>query len=164
MTEFQGAILSCQLKKNPELMGIRANGFEVLTKKLHDIPDLNLDQIPQWIIQHSHHLFMMRVPEIGKAQLRNKLVKLLEQSGLIGASSGYIPLHRNRAVQEEVLKLRQEFNRSTKDIFENCPITDTVCQDTIWLPQNYLLADEDLLTIVANTIHESLVQVLESER
>lgn len=161
MTEFQGAVLQCQLARNDELARKRDLGAEVLQRAFENFTEVVPDPTCPWMTRHAHHLFLMRASSLNKEGLRDAAVTALAHAGVPGVSGGYVPLHRNVAMRRAISALREEFDREPFDD-SLCPATDTVCEDTLWLPQSVLLAPAEALKAFAHAIgfvaaHGSLV-------
>lgn len=159
LTEFQGAILLKQLEAHPELQRTRRRNAARLAAALDGVDGIELPPVEFADgSTHGQHLFLMRFPTLTAGQ-RDKLVELLHAVGLKGASSGYVPLHRNLALLDRVAKVCDAFGRSVP--VAHCPNTDRLVDETIWLPQSVLLAEPDVVDAVASVVATAFHQVSE---
>nr|WP_279588658.1 DegT/DnrJ/EryC1/StrS family aminotransferase [Brooklawnia cerclae] len=150
LSEFQGAILREQLKAHPELQKVRRDNAERLAAALAGVDGI---EVPPVMFDdgstHGQHLFLMRFPTL-TADRRDELAGLLHAAGLTGASTGYVPLHRNPALLGQVAKVCEALGRSVPEA--HCPNTDRLVDETIWLPQTVLLADPEVVDAVADIV------------
>lgn len=141
LTEFQAAVLRIQLARHPAQQHVRERNATLLTKLLSEVDGIQLAPSDPAVTAHGRHLFLFRVPALGAAGTRDAAVKALAAEGLHGASSGYVPLHRNDALAREIDSLTRRLGQPYPEA--DVPAADEVCADTIWLPQPYLLGTEE---------------------
>lgn len=136
MTEFQAALLRTQLPRFAALQTELDEGARRLTGLLADVDGVVPDvEDPRWTT-HGRHCYLMRLPGCtGDAAARDAVVAALQAEGL-GASGGYVPLHRNTAVLERAREIAALLGRDYPDPV--CPVADEVCTDTIWLHHVWL--------------------------
>lgn len=140
LTEFQGALLSSQLSRFEELQAHRQRIALALDAGFTDMAGVEVVPADENTTRHGRHCYLMRVPELGAAGLRDAAVDALRAEGVIGAFSGYVPLHRSAALKERAAKVAKAADVTWQAA--ECPTTDLVCSDTIWLDQRTLLGDE----------------------
>ncbi len=150
LTEFQGALLRGQLTRLPEQQKVRDENAKLLTERLAGVEGVVVDREPEEMTAHGRHLFMFRVPDLGAAGLRDAAAKALGAEGVAGASSGYVPLHRNEALLAESKALAARLGQPYPEA--DCPVSDLVCTDTIWFPQTVLLGTTEQTNAVADAI------------
>ncbi|NEE02311.1 DegT/DnrJ/EryC1/StrS family aminotransferase [Phytoactinopolyspora halotolerans] len=150
LTEFQAAILRAQLARHPAQQQVRERNATLLTQLLGDVDGIELAQPDPAVTAHGRHLFVFRVPALGAAGTRDAAVRALAAEGLPGASSGYVPLHRNEALMRETRAVVDRLGQPYPE--PDCPVADQVSTDTIWLPQPYLLGDDEFTHRVAGAI------------
>lgn len=80
--------------------------------------------------------------------LRDAVVAALQEAG-IPASAGYPPINRMPAIREEVAALG---GRPVDDL----PITEATAAQSWWLPQNVLLAGEEVHAAVIAAMAKAL--------
>ena len=151
LTEFQAALLRAQLDRFEAQQKQRDDAANRLIELLAEVEGVEPDTEDERWTAHGRHLFMMRFPAFGgDAAVRDTAVEALHAEGLTGASAGYIPLHHNDAVIRDAKaiadKLGQDYPQPA------CPVTDAACRDTIWLPQPWLLGDDDQIAGIAEAI------------
>src|SRR5699024_9740726 len=98
---------------------------------------------------HGHHLFMLRVPQLGRQGLRDAAVSALEAEG-VTAATGYTPLHRNQALKTEARQIADRLGQRRPE--PACPAADLVSRDTIWLPQRMLLGTQEHTHAIARAV------------
>lgn len=150
LTEFQGAVLRPGLRRLPEEQQLRETNARALADQLADVDGVQLAPADDRVTDHGRHLFIFRVPELGAAGLRDAAVKALHAEGVAGASTGYVPLHRNDAVVGEARALAERLGQPWPENL--CPNADLVSADTIWLPQPVLLGTEQQTAAVGRAI------------
>lgn len=155
ITEFQAAILRAQLGRFDEQQQTRERGAALLTERLSDLADdgrLVLAPDDPDITAHGRHLFLLRVPELGRAGTRDDALRSLKEAGFSEASSGYVPLHRNEPLLAEASEICGRLGRTYQAT--PCPNADLVASDTIWFPQHYLLGSEDQIEQIATAVRK----------
>ncbi|NED95720.1 DegT/DnrJ/EryC1/StrS family aminotransferase [Phytoactinopolyspora alkaliphila] len=150
LTELQAALLRAQLARHPALQDVRERNATLLSQALADVPGIRLAPENPDVTAHGRHLFVFRVPELGAGSVRDTAVKALAAEGLPGASAGYVPLHRNEALMREARAIADRLGQPYP--LAELPAADQVSADTIWLPQAYLLGDEDQTRAIAAAV------------
>lgn len=151
LTEFQGALLRRQLHDHPADQEVRERNAGILTSELGGFDEVQLNPSDPDLTTHGHHLFMLRVPELGRQGLRDTAVAALKAEG-VEATTGYVPLHRNQAVQTEARQIAARLGQTRPE--PECPAADLVSQDTLWLPQRMLLGSEEQTRAIARAIRK----------
>jgi dTDP-4-amino-4,6-dideoxygalactose transaminase len=155
MTEWQGAVLLAQLSRLPEHMALREDNASYLTDRLGQVPGLTPAKVDPRVTRHAWHLYMMSYdPEAFGGWPCERFIAALNAEG-IPCSPGYRPLNRmpalRRALAEQMGQI-DPWNTSETDLpaFSDCPVTEDLCQRTVWFKQTMLLGDhEDMDDIVA---------------
>lgn len=150
MTEFQGAVLRVQMRQLPDMQERRAENDALLRDLLADVDGVQIADPDPRVTSHGHHLFIFRVPELGTQGKRDAAVEALAAEGVPGASTGYVPLHRNEAVARDSRALADRLGQPLPQA--DCPNADLVSSDTIWLPQFTLLGTKDQTEAIAAAI------------
>jgi dTDP-4-amino-4,6-dideoxygalactose transaminase len=155
ITEWQGAILLAQLSRLAEHMALREDNASYLSARLGEIHGLDPAQVDPRVTRHAWHLYMMTYdPGAFGGWPCDRFVAALSAEG-IPCSPGYRPLNQmpalRRALAEQAGQIDPWDTAETDlPIFSACPITEDLCQRTVWLKQTMLLGDhEDMDDIVA---------------
>lgn len=156
MTEFQAAILLCQIKRLPEQTELRTRNAQVLTQMLKHIPGiLPLEPDPR-VTRHAYHLYIFRYDKTAfGGRPREEFLKALNAEG-IPCSAGYVPLYKervflNRPLSKDICQLS-----SLKDYSKvHCPVCERACaEEAVWLFQTLLLGDESDMADIATAIEK----------
>jgi dTDP-4-amino-4,6-dideoxygalactose transaminase len=143
MTEWQGAILLAQLERLPDQMAVRAENARYLTQELSKIDGIaTLPDDPR-VTSHGNHVFMFRHRSAGFGEhTLAEFVAALSAEG-IQCMTGYAPLYRSPAI---IHAMTRRFGAAPQP---DCPVTERLCQETVWIPQNVLLGSRaDMDSIV----------------
>jgi len=151
MTEFQGALLRRQLHHHPGDQEVRERNALILDEELRGVDGLYLSAPDPNLTSHGRHLYLMRVPELGRKGLRDTAVDALKAEG-VEASTGYVPLHRNRAILDGTRALAKSLGQELPA--SHCPMAELVSRDTMWLPQQALLGDDELTHAIARAVRK----------
>lgn len=149
LTEFQAAVLGPQLRRHPADQEVRESRSELLRAELDQVEGVQLAPPNPDLTSLGHHLFILRLPELGRLGLRDAAVKALAAEG-VAASPGYVPLHRNEVVVTEARQIASRLGQPYPEA--ECPATDLVSSDTIWLPHRYLSGTQEQTRAVAAAI------------
>jgi dTDP-4-amino-4,6-dideoxygalactose transaminase len=159
ITEFQAAILLCQLARLEEQVLRRERNASYLNERLSKIPGIRLSRQDPRVTRRSHHLYMFRfLQEEFENVNRNQFVEALNAEG-IPASAGYLtPVYRNRCFHE--LSRVPGLEHCPKECPCNgafvdyrtvyCPVAERLCgEEAVWLPHSVLLGSpSDMDSIV----------------
>lgn len=153
--EFQGAILNCQLERLDEQTRRRDANGRHLASRLSGVPGLYPQTRPAECTRHSYHLFMLRVDPSVFGATRNAILKALDAEG-IPCSGGYgfslprQPLFRNKAFGPYLTGVASKLDYAKA----NCPVSDLVCEQSIWLGQELLLGSRDDIEDIARAFEK----------
>jgi len=153
--EFQGAILNCQLDRLEEQTRRRDANGQYLASRICVLPGLHPQARPAECTRHSYHLFMLRVEPGAFGASRNAVVKALEAEG-IPCSRGYgfslheQPIFRHKAFGPYLpgAVSRLDYTRT------QCPASDRLCDEAIWLGQNLLLGSREDMEDIAHAFEK----------
>ncbi|WP_409342135.1 DegT/DnrJ/EryC1/StrS family aminotransferase [Paenibacillus sp. MBLB4367] len=147
MTEFQAAVLLAQMSRLEEQMALRERNAEMLNGLLGEIGGIRLLKRDPRVTRHAWHLYMFKLDEALTAKTgKEEILGRLQAEG-IPATSGYIPLNRNKAVLEKVRQWTGE------ERIDDCPVCERLCEkEVVWLHQNVLLADEQAMHDIARAL------------
>ena len=146
---MRSCVDSCTI--TPQHQEVRERNAGILTSELGGFDEVQLNPSDPDLTTHGHHLFMLRVPELGRQGLRDTAVAALKAEG-VEATTGYVPLHRNQAVQTEARQIAARLGQTRPE--PECPAADLVSQDTLWLPQRMLLGSEEQTRAIARAIRK----------
>ena len=156
MTEFQAAILLCQLGRLDDQVTRRMESAKVLDEGLREVEGIELLQQEPKGKRRSYHLYCFRyVQEDFGGVPREKFIEALVAEG-IPASPGYpFPLYRNplferRGEGPRYCPLSCPYYGKEVDYTKvHCPNTEQVCREVVWLTQTVLLGSkEDMEDII----------------
>lgn len=154
LTEWQSAILSCQLARLEEQTNTRDSNGRYLNGKLSQIPGLIPLPRGQGETKHSYHLYIFRFNEQEFGVPRAAFLSAMSAEG-IGVSGGYgIPLY-----EQPVFAQRQFGPYSGAAGYQsdlavnaaNCPVSERACRaEACWIGQSTMLGScADMGDIVA---------------
>ncbi|HUX19831.1 MAG TPA: DegT/DnrJ/EryC1/StrS family aminotransferase [Spirochaetia bacterium] len=138
MTEWQAAILIAQMARIEEQMATREERAGLLDKLLSQIPGITLFERDPRVTRHSHHLYMFKYHSHDfKGISKARFLKALNSEG-IPSSSGYVELNKQALFRDPQVKriLSRPIDYASLEL----PQTARACEETIWIPQNVLLA------------------------
>jgi len=164
MTEFQAAILRCQLGRLDEQVRLRMRNANYLSEQLTRIDAIRpLVQDPRTNV-HGYHIYMFRYDAKVTGLDRELFVEKLGAEG-IPAFGGYtFPLYKNPMFLEKRF-INGSFPLGTpyhEDIdyasFEaTCPVAERACtSEAVWLPQNMFLGTEQDMDDVVTAVRKVL--------
>lgn len=142
--EFQGAVLNAQLDRLEEQAQARERNGRRLGAGLSRIPGVHVQRRTEACTRHAYHLFMLRLDASAFGASRAAVRDALEAEG-IPCSTGYgyslpdQPLFRNRAFGPYVPGIRERLDYGAAQ----CPNSDLLCDQALWLGQNLLLGPAD---------------------
>jgi dTDP-4-amino-4,6-dideoxygalactose transaminase len=153
--EFQGAVLNAQLARLEAQTRTRDRNGHYLAARLEKIPGLSPQARSKSCTRHAYHLFMMRLDAQRFGAPREAVIRALEAEG-IPCSPGYgfslhrQPMFRNKAfgpyLAGSIAKL--DYNKT------QCPNSDLVCQQSIWLEQSLFLGNKADMNDIADAFEK----------
>jgi dTDP-4-amino-4,6-dideoxygalactose transaminase len=155
LSEFHAAVLQAQLERYPAQLARRDTNGRYLDAGLAEIDGITPQALDPRTTVHARHLYSFRVEGAAFDGLsRDAFVALLQAEG-IPCSSGYaIPLDRqpvfaNRAFDVKATGWDASYG-PTRYGELHLPVTATICDEIVWIPQNVLLGEEtDMDDVVA---------------
>ena len=164
MTEFQAAILRCQLRRLAAHNRRRMRNAQCLSAKLEGFDGIRPLVQDKRATMHGYHIYMFRYDEAKTGLPRETFIAALVAEG-IPASSGYMfPLYKNPMFLEKKF-INGSFPLGTryhKDVdyasfAEKCPVAERACRRAaVWLPQNIFLGPENDMKDVAQAVRKVL--------
>ncbi|MFW6599134.1 DegT/DnrJ/EryC1/StrS family aminotransferase [Propionibacteriaceae bacterium Y2011] len=158
LTEFQAAVLRVQLSRLDAQQKQRDEAANLLAELLEPIEGVEVDATDERQTAHGRHLFLMRFSAFGgDAAVRDAAVKALSAEGVTGVSGGYVPLHRNEPLVRDAKAIADKLGQpyATPD----CPVTDAVSKDSIWLTQPLMLGTTEQVGQIASAISKVVANV-----
>lgn len=133
LTGFQASLLLIQLQRLPVQVATRMARAQRLREGLKKIDGLKPtpEDIDERVTAHGLHLFSMRFDQeaFGGAS-RSRVIEALQAEG-VPVTAGYPqPIYRN------------ELFKHHPHVVHDCSEAEAYCRQSVWLPHNALLADE----------------------
>ncbi|MCU0222634.1 MAG: DegT/DnrJ/EryC1/StrS family aminotransferase [Acidobacteria bacterium] len=154
--EFQAAILLAMLERLPAQQERRRAAMAVLQRELARIPGLLVPDDDPRITAHACHMFMVRLDPAAIPAPKAEVIKALHAEG-IPANPGYtMPLYRQGLFAWYGERPTHWGGPKWKDAIRvpyasyDLPVTQRLCDTTIWVKQETLLAGaEEMGDVVA---------------
>ena len=163
ITEFQGAILSAQLKRLDSQVRQRTTNANLLNQLLSEIEGIRPAEVLPTTTAHTWHVYMFRYsPEAFGGLHKSVFVQALVAEGIEGVMAGYTnPLYQNPMFLEKNFMggsypvvpeiYKKEINFA--DFAEMCPVTEKACStEAVLILQNMLMGDPENMNDIANAI------------
>ncbi|HEY1685614.1 MAG TPA: DegT/DnrJ/EryC1/StrS family aminotransferase [Tepidisphaeraceae bacterium] len=159
LTEFQAAILLAQLGRLEQQIDRRIQSAKILDARLADLPGIRLINPASHMTRRSYHMYIFRVDSKELGISRDRFIEALNAEGIPATRGWYRPLYANGMFQNS----RSEIHNSIISPLSNsdvsykhvtCPVTEQVCRDAIWIPQEVLLAGEKDMEAVARAVEK----------
>lgn len=158
LTEFQAGVLRAQLSRLEAHAATRDSNAAYLTSMLQTMPGIVPARLTEGCTRSAYHLYMLRYEKQHFADLpRAKFLQALG-AARISAGTGYkLPLTRQDHVQ--ALAANPHYQRVYgKDRMRawladvECPVTERICNEAIWLPHQSLLAPRSEMERIAEAM------------
>ena len=143
LSEFQGAVLNCQLDRLEEQTVTRDRNGAHLAARLAQIPGLR-PQVRKFPgMRHAYHIFALRYDPSVYGVSREIFLRALNAEG-VAASGGYpLPLYRQRMFREKNFGPYTGYRLSRPGLDyarTSCPVCERICREEgIWLGQRLFL-------------------------
>ncbi|PRX42581.1 dTDP-4-amino-4,6-dideoxygalactose transaminase [Planifilum fimeticola] len=149
MTEFQAAVLLCQLERMEEMIRLREKNAAALSRLIEGVPGIRPVGRDPRVTTHAWHLYLFRYDRQAFSGLpKESFVRALQAEG-IPVSPGYVPLNRNRAIRRELAK---RFGVGEEAV-PPCPEAERAGdEEVLWFPQRVLLGSPRDLASVAEAM------------
>ena len=149
LTEFQAALLLCQLERLDEHVTIRQRNGKRLNEGLAEVRGVEVHQEDPRSNRRSYHLYCFRfVPQAWDGVSRKRFIEAVHAEG-IPVSPGYPhPLYKNPLFQRKgegpkFCPLSCPYYGKEMDYTKVVrPNVERVCQESLWLTQSVLLGTE----------------------
>jgi len=150
MTEWQAAVLSIQLDRLDNQIGIREDNASYLNSRLKQIPGIEIFEDDPRVTKNTRHLYMFNyIKKEFKGIKKEIFIDALKAEG-IPASGGYVPLYRQPLFRQERVIKRLGGNVDYSSVV--LPQTEKAADQTVWLGQNMLLGSHGDMDDIAEAI------------
>lgn len=105
MTEFQAAVVLEQMKRMPSQQAHRSEAAAYLSGRLAEIPGCLPLRVPEGVTAHSWYTYHWRWLGAEDGGLPKKVFADALRAEGVPVFAGYVPLNRNRAVIDEIVRL-----------------------------------------------------------
>jgi len=148
-SEYVAALLEKRLKDLPAQCARRNRGARCLGKALEGITGIRPAKVADHVTNHAWHLYPMRyIASAFGGRSRNEFLRALRAEG-IPCSAGYTDLQSRHRITLAIKKRHPELVAE-----DPCPNTKRVCDESVWLSQSILLADEKDLADIPEAIRK----------
>jgi len=164
LTEFQGAILRCQLKRLDEQIRLRMKNGDYLSEQLSQIDGVSPIMRDSRTTLHGYYVYMFRYDQALTGLPRDTFLRALAAEG-VPVFNGYeFPLYKNPMFLNKRF-INGSFPLGTpyhEDMdyaaFEHvCPVSERACKnEAVWLPQNVFLGTEADMNDIAAAVRKIL--------
>jgi dTDP-4-amino-4,6-dideoxygalactose transaminase len=158
LTEFQGAILNCQLDRLEDQCNTRVKNGQYLAGQLTRIPGIDIQRYDPEQSRHSFHLFIIQFKEDVFGFTRDLFVKALNAEG-VPISIGYpLPLYKqplfvNNSFGPYSGCLSNSPQMNYSEIV--CPVCEKVCfSEGTWLHHSVLLGTKQDMDDIVKAIEK----------
>lgn len=147
MTEFQAAVLRCQLLRLDEQIAVRQRNVEALRSELAQVPGVRLAETDPRVTREPHYQVVIHLDEDEFGLSKQRVLEALAAEG-VPLEPGYSPLHR--------LPFLRDASRSGVARVEPCPISEILADhQVLWLSFRMALATPQQVSSVV----EALVKI-----
>ncbi len=149
MTEFQGAVLNCQLDRLEEQANRRDINGRLLAELLEPIPGITPQQRSTEHTRHGYHLFVFRYDAQIYGVPRARYLEALTAEGIPVCGGYAIPLYRQPIFLNKAFGPYTGYKSVRTDLdysHTSCPVCERICaEEGAWFDQHVLLgSDEDM--------------------
>ena len=153
MTEFQAAVLRCQLRRLDEQIEQRQRNVDLLRTTLHHLPGIRVAEDDARVTRHPYYQVVLHYDAETFGLPKPLLLRALAAEG-VPLEGGYAPLHR--------VPLFRDHGRCLP-----CPVSERAADSTVlWLSFRMALADRAQIEGVADAltrIHLHAGELIEEE-
>jgi dTDP-4-amino-4,6-dideoxygalactose transaminase len=152
LSEWQGAVLSAQLKRLDSQTQRRHQNARLLDKLLSQIPGITPQQLDPRCTRNGHYAYIFHVDakHFSGANTEN-LIQAVNAEGIPNQAS-YPPVHALDVFQNGEYRKRLSGAQATEAhgfLKAQYPVTHRAAWETIWIPQPALLGDEEDIQEIA---------------
>ncbi|MBI2438717.1 MAG: DegT/DnrJ/EryC1/StrS family aminotransferase [Lentisphaerae bacterium] len=164
MTEFQAAILRCQLQRLDRQIDCRARNAEYLSEQLARIEGVSPLVPDPRATRHGYHVYMFRYDEERTGLKRERFLKALVAEGIPAVSGYTFPLYKNPMFLEKKfingsfpLGSAYHADLDYREFAALCPVAERAAgSEAVWLPQNVLLGSRKDIADIVEAIQKVL--------
>lgn len=166
LTEFQAAILLAQLGRLEQQTLTRQANAAILDQALAGLAGIRVLAPEPRMTRRSYHMYIFRLDEPALGLSRDRFIEALNAEGVPASKGWYRPLYANGVFQNAhagpAHGIRAPLANSPVDYTQvSCPVSEQVCRDAVWIPQNVLLAGEPLIRSLAAAIEKVVTHASE---
>lgn len=158
MTEFQAAVLRCQLARLDEQIAVRESRVSRLEAQLAEVPGIRLAARDPRVTRHPNYQVLLHYRPDDFGLSKTMLLAALAAEGL-PLEAGYRPLHQ--------MALFKQAQAEGRVIVHDCPVAEAAwAETTVWLSFRLALADEgqlDTLLQALEKLHGNAGELADSE-
>lgn len=159
LTEFQGSLLTTQMRRLESQSKRRDDNAAYLSSILEKIPGIRPQKLYPGCTRNAWHLFMLRYdPQAFGGLSRSAFLKALSAEG-IPASSGYSPLNKEPFLDKVISSrhYKRVFGKAALKRWREqnlCPQNDRLCSEAVWFTQNMLIGPRSDMDQIASAIQK----------
>ena len=153
LSQFQAAILSCQLSRLDDQNKLRVENANYLNSLLENIDGLNPIKTANYVTQHAYHLYIVKYDRSAFSDMsKQEFIELLAAEGVPCAAGYPQPLYKQPVFQNKNFLsyvIPDHVNYQTV----KCPETEKACyEECIWFVQSILLGNKEDMDSIAEAI------------
>ncbi|MCC6447001.1 MAG: DegT/DnrJ/EryC1/StrS family aminotransferase [Armatimonadetes bacterium] len=158
MTEFQAALLLAQLTRLEAQTVKRQESARILDDILGGAPGIRLSRPEPRMTRRSYHMYVCRIDQEALGVSRQRFLEACQAEGAPIYAGYSTPLYRNPLFDmagsgpENCPVSCPYYGKPVDYAGVSCPVCEAVCQDSCWIPQQYLLADEQDIRALGRAI------------
>lgn len=149
MNEFSASVLRAQLSRLDGQIALREQRWPLLADLLGQIPGVVPQARDERCDVNPHYMAMFRIPGIAEEE-RNRLVDRLIERGL-PAFAAFRAIYRSDGFWESCAP-----DSTVDEIARQCPNTEEISRDCVWLHHRTLLAEEEQMHVIAEVLADAL--------
>lgn len=146
LSEWQGAVLSAQLKRLDAQTNLRHRNARLLDKLLAEIPGISPQKLDARCTRNGQYAYIFRVDSKQFAgATTEKLIEAMNAEGIPNQAS-YPPVNELDVFQNGEYRKRLCGTQAKEEhpfLKENFPVTHQAAWESVWIPQPALLGDEE---------------------
>lgn len=158
MNEWEGAVLLSQIDTVKEQVDLRNKNAAYLTKRLDEIPGIVPQRLSKGVTKGTYYLYGFRYQkEYFNDAPKSKFLKALRAEGVSNSDMYFDRLNTKHFVEHtlnsKVFQMIYSKDRLEKYREQNeCPVNDKLCEQGVWLWQQFLLGTKKDMDDIADAI------------